>query len=495
MWLDDAIGFFSPQKKLDRMKSRAYIKLMESRADKKSKLKYDGATTTRRGEGWHASNLSATAEISTALPKLRDRSRDLIRNNPHAARVAQVIPFNVVGRGIVPAIDSENEAQEEAVRDLWKAWGESKECDYDGQHDFYGLQRLVMRGIVESGEVLIRKRKVRKGQSALPLSLQILEADFLATEKNSDTEQLAEGHVIIQGIEFNSKGKVVAYHLYEQHPGNMGLNVLNYEHSAKTQRIPADEIIHIFKVDRPGQVRGVPWLSASMLMLRDFDDYSHAQLLRQKLASAYMGFIKDIEIPDLDSEEDKSDLESFEPGQIEFLPPGKDIILSSPPEVSENFGDYTRIVLQSIASSLGISYEALSMNLSDINYSSFRGGWLEFQRSVEVWRDDLMEQKFLDPFWLWFSDAAAIIGIPTEGINPSWISPRREMIDPTKEIPALRDAVEAGFKTRSEILREQGKHPEEHFEEMAKERDLLDSLGLNFDNIEQSQEIDSDEDE
>lgn len=471
MIIDDMIGYFSPERKLSRIKARRVI----SRIDKRSTRKYDGATKGRRGDGWHTTGSSPAAEIAQALPTLRSRSRDLVRNNPYAARGVQVIPHNVVGKGIRLAVDSKSDTQEKAIKTLWKEWAESTECDYDGIHDIYGLQQLALRTVVESGEVLLRRRRTRSG--ALSLKVQVLEGDFLASDQIL-SKDLPKGHSISQGIEFDSKGKRVAYHLYETHPGNTGINASNVFISSKTIRVPASEIKHIFRVDRPGQIRGVPWLSAVMLRLRDFDDYEQAQLMRQKLAASYMAFIKDIEVPDEDDEEEMELLKQFEPGAIEFLPPGKDIVLSSPPEVSENYAEYTRVMLQAVATGLGVSYEALTGNLKDINFSSSRMGWLEFQRNIEVWRVSLMKNGVNDPIWGWFEEAISLEGVSTEGVKHQWISPRREMIDPTKEIPALVKAVEAKFKTIAEVAMENGKHPEDHFEDLKAEQEILDKMGL-----------------
>lgn len=474
MFIDDVVGYFSPNKKLNRIRARHAISVME----KTHQRKYDAATKGRRGDGWKATGTSSASEIASVLPTLRDRSREMVRNNPYAARGVQVIPHNVVGKGIRLVFNSNSDAKEESLKKVWNAWAESKECDFDNKHDLYGLQLLAMRAVVESGEVLLRKRKVKREKGKISIKLQLLEADFLASDEIiSDTKT---GHNIVQGIEFDKKGQIVAYHIYETHPGNSALE--NSFNSRKTIRVDASDIEHIFRIDRPGQIRGVPWLTNCMLRLRDFSDYEDAQLIRQKLAASYMAFIKDIEVQEPDDDDEIELLTGFEPGAIEFLPPGKDIVLSSPPEVSENYADYARVTLQSVATGLGVTYESLTGNLKDINFSSFRGGWLEFQRNIDVWRSTIMKNGFNDPVKKWFEDAAEMEGLPISEMKSNWIAPRREMIDPTKEVPALIKAVEGKIKTISEVIREQGKHPEDHFEELASDKAILDKLGLNEQN-------------
>ena len=466
-WFDRMVGYFSPESGLDRARARHRIRA------------YAGASKGRRTENWKATGLSAAAEVSAALPVLRDRSRELVRNNAYAARAMQAIQTNVVGKGIRPAITHPTQSIEDRIKEEWARWAGTPACDYDGVYDYYGLQSLVIRSIAESGEVLVRKRRVRR-EGQLSVQLQVLESDFLASDRIFSSVQSArpnEGNRIIQGIEFNPKGKRVAYHLYETHPGNMGIDSGTAGTAFKIIRIPAEEIRHIYRVDRPGQLRGVPWLSPVMLRLKDFDEYEQAQLLRQKLAACYMGFIKDTEISELDDEE-RALISKFEPGLIEFLPPGKDITLASPPEVSENYEDYTRVMLQAVAAGIGISYEAMTGNLKDINFSSSRMGWLEFQRNIETWRMFLMNTQLNDPAYTWFAEAAELEGLPAEQSGRTWTAPRREMIDPAKEVPALVDAVNNGMKTLSEVVRENGKNPEDHFKELAAEQAELDRLGI-----------------
>lgn len=476
-WIDNLIGYFDPEEKLRRIRART----VAEHFDKKVKTrKYDGATKGRRAEGWKATGTSANAEISAALPVLRSRSRELVRNNPYAARGMQVIQNNVVGKGIKAAIVNSNQSKEDKIKELWNAWAETSQCDYDGRHDFYGFQSLVMRAVAESGEIFIRKRRVRREGASLPVKLQALESDYLASDRVLSGQKVANGNRIIEGIEFDKNGRRVAYHFHEVHPGSSGMESLGPDGKLfKTIRLPAADVLHIYRMDRPGQIRGVPFLASSMLRLRDIGDYEDAQLLRQKLAACYMAFIKDTEIPELD-EDEKETLTHFEPGAIEFLPPGKDIELSSPPEVSENYADYMRVMLQSVASGLGVSYEALTGNLKDINFSSSRMGWIEFQRNIEAWRCQIMNVQLNDPVYAWFVEALGLQGISTEGTTKTWTAPRREMIDPAKEVPALVDAFNAKQKTLSEIVRENGKNPEEHFRELAKEKALLDSLGISL---------------
>lgn len=478
-WFDNFIGFFSPRARLNRIRYKAASSLIER--------KYEGASVGRRTSGWKTASSSANTEIAGALQSLRNRSRDLVRNNPYAARGIQVIQNNVIGKGIRAEVKADTgrrartNRREETMRSIWRAWAETPACDWEGQHDLFGLQSMAMRSVVESGECLIRLRRtgrqtVRTASGEIevpPIQLQILEGEFL--ENTRIKREVAGKNTVLSGVEFSKDGKRVAYHLFKDHPG--GLDSIASTFS--TQRIDASEISHIYRQDRPGQVRGVPWLAPIMIRLRDFDEFEDAQLVRQKIASMFTAFVHDLE--GLDETVDKCVIgEKVEPGQIEILPPGKSVTFGNPPSVS-NYKEYTTVMLHSIASGLGITYEALTGDLSEVNFSSARMGFLEMNRNIDAWRCQIMIPKFNWPVFNWFLGALPLIGQNPDGVSAVWTPPRREMVDPTKEVPAMKDAVRSGFVTLSEVLRQGGFDPEKLLEEYARDNQRIDDLQLTLD--------------
>lgn len=481
-WLDRTIEFISPKRGLKRKRAKIFNAYL--------KRKYEGADAGRRTAGWSTNNQSANAEISTGLPRVRNRARDLVRNNPYAARGVQVIANNVVGRGIKTQIKIDNKStrssKEKRINNVWKTWAGTTICDFEGIHNLTGLQRIAMRAVAESGEVFIRRRftsrtRVRgsdgKTVEVPPIQLQVLESDFLSTTLRSGV--LKNGNQIIQGIEFDEFGRRVAYHMFQSHPGS---NDVFFGSRFSTIRVLANEILHLYRPDRPGQVRGMSWLANIILRLRDFDLFEDAQLKRQQCAAMFAAFVHDIEGVD-DAEETKEEIslaEKMEPGMIELLPPGKDITLAKPPG-AENYGEYTSVVLHSIAGGLGITYESLTGNLSEVNFSSGRMGFLEMQRNIDTWRNNIMIVQFLDPTFKWFINGMELIGENMNGARAVHTAPKREMIDPVKETGALKTAMRIGIKTKSDAIREMGADPDTHFDELKTDNDTLDRLDLILD--------------
>lgn len=478
--LDNIIGIFSPKMRRKRLLNKFAASVMER--------KYEGAGRGRRTKGWGVRSTSASAEVAIAGSTLRDRSRDLVRNNPYAKRGVEAITNNTVGRGTMVQWKTKPGRLEADINARWRAWANTPSvCDFDGLLTFGGMESLAFRSMVEGGESLVVLKRVER-QSAVdpvtgklvevpPIQLQILEGDFIAS--NRETGVQSDGTRIIQGIVFDKDGKRISYKLFKQHPGSFNVTPIS---SSLAFDIPASEVAHIYRLERAGQIRGVPWTSSVIIKMRDLDEYSDANLVRQKVAAMWVAFVKDNDgLDEALTEVEKEELgEKMEPGVIEFLPPGKDITFAKPPGV-ENYEEFTSVELHAIASGLGCTFEMLTGNLKGVNFSSGRMGFLEFQRNVDTWRAHIMRPMFLTRTTGWWLGGLSLLGLKTSDVRRVFTPPRREMIDPTKEVPANKTAVRTGFKTLSEVIRESGKDPEEHFEELKKDTEMLDKLGLTLD--------------
>lgn len=289
------------------------------------RFRYEGATAGRRAYGWYAASTDANVELMGALIWLRNRSRDLIRNNPYAANAITTLAGNVVGTGIVPKAKTGNTAIDKVIDTEWPFFAEA--CDIPQRLDFYGMQTLTVRTMAESGEAIVRFRP-RQVDSGLriPLELQMLEADFLDQAR---TMGLVNGHVM-EGVQFDEDGHRVAYWLFSYHPG--GVLILNPRGGIISQPVPADQIMHVYQVLRPGQVRGVPWLTPVMMAIRDLDDYCDAERVRKKIEACVTAFVTQPEGEQGDAlgiagTDPASGLpvETFQPGQVEYLKPGQDV--------------------------------------------------------------------------------------------------------------------------------------------------------------------------
>lgn len=460
--IDRLAGFFSPGWYLSRTRARAMAGMLRS---------YEAAATGRRTETWLAKNTSANAETQLALSKVRERHRDLNRNNPWAHKALSVVTSVTVGYGITGEIKHPNRKRQERLNEKWKAWAGSTLCDADGQHDLYGLQALGMLAVGEGGEVLVRRRRRRLADGLeVPLQLQLLEGDYL---DHSRTEASSSGR-IVQGVEFNGIGARTAYWMFREHPGDV------LGHASMPVRVPASELTHVYRVDRPGQVRGMPWGVSAYITLRELDGFEDAYLLRQKLANCLMAFIHDGG-PSLDAPDKKAAFpETMEPGLIARIPAGKSVTFSDPPS-AEGYAGYTGEVLYRVAGAYGISYEALTGNLSRVNFTSGRMGWLQMHGNADRWRWHMLIPRKCEVIGQWFLEALEQKGEDVRGARFVWTPPRREILNPAQEIPAMMRSARAGLQSLPELHRELGMNSNDVLREIAETNKFIDELGLVLD--------------
>lgn len=427
------------------------------------KRRYDAASKTTRTNNWRTPSTDANAAIVDPQT-IRNRARDLVRNNPWAAKGVSVIVNNTIGYGI------RCQFKKTALQKQWRDWAESTQCDAQGLTDFYGIQQLAVRAMVESGECLIRRR-YRKTEDGLnvPVQLQVIEPDYLTTAKDGT---LPNGGWITHGIEFDAIGRRVAYWLYKQHPGDSGFY---YSRSTSDySRVDAKDIIHLFRSDRPGQNRGVSWLAPVMIRLRELDIFEDAYLNRQKLANLFAAFVETDDPSE--AEEEFTALEELMPGSIYVMRPGRKIDFSTPPQAAD-YGPYTLANLKAVAAGLGVTYEALTGDLSQVNFSSARMGWQEFGRSIDAWRWQLIIPRLCERVADWFIEA-----VPGMDQQPrDWTPPARTIVDPAREIPAIKDAIRTGLMTLPEAMREQGYDPQNMLKEIAEFNAAMDAAGVVLD--------------
>jgi len=459
--LDRAIGWLDPRRQVSRTQARIAVKILNSH--------YDAAGDSRRTHGWKRPGGDANAVSGLSLQRLRDSTRHLVRNNGHAQSAIQSIIDDTVGWGIKPAVKHE----------AWTRWAESTDIDADGRCDFYGLQHLVMRTIVESGECLIRRRWRRPSDGlALPMQLQVLEPDFIDTSQH---RALSNGGKIIRGVEFDAIGRRSAYWLFREHPGSttiMGATSL----LTRSAPVPASEIAHVFRIERAGQVRGAPWFAPVLLRINQFDELADATLMKQLVAACLSVFVSDMTGTGNylgDSDEDDDSYDRLAPGLIKHLKPGESVTTIDPPTVRE-YPDLATVTLREIAAGVGSTYEGMTGDFRQLPFSASRGSRLQHWERVQGWRWRMLQPQFLTPAWTWAMQAAALMGMESPRTT-TWTAPGLKTVDPEREGLAANRLIRSGLSTRSEILREYGYNPADIIDELAADNEEADARGLVLD--------------
>lgn len=442
---------------------RAAVRRQAARLQLDQLRRYDGAARGRRTENWSTTNTSADAAAAIGFVQMRSRARDLVRNNSYAQRIITLWETALIGQGWsfkAKAGRRNGGARGQRVTDEFRAWAmDPRQCDYDGLANFDGLMAKAVRCWKESGEVLIRMhrptdRKMRKLRLRVPMQIQVLEPDWLAEDHDGlHAAGTPDGGWTHRGIEYDAEGTRISYWLYNHHPGEAMVRVVTPD----ANRVPAEEIIHLFSADRPQQTRGVTCLAPVVMSLRDLDDYMDAQLLKQKVSACMTGVIVDVDGAS-DQKADVSD--RIEPGAMVRLGPGQDIRFSSPPSVGE-IDQIMRVYLLRIAMGGNVPYELLTGDFQGTNFSAGRLGWQSFNKQTVCEQWQVLAPVLFNRVWEWWATQASIAGIPTDGLSADWTPPPPQAYDPAADTKAIISKMRAGLLPPQEAIRMEGLEPED----------------------------------
>lgn len=480
-FLDSVVATFSPRTARRRYAERLAIAEM--------RRSYDGASRGPSTGGWRAGNKSADAEIAATGSILRDRMRDLVRNDALAAQAVQVLVNNIVGAGIRPRAKSGNKRLDKKINAAWRRF--EKRCDFHGHTDFHGLTALAVREMIEGGEVLALQRFTRAGAPGeVPLKIELREGDHLDASKAMFGN---DGSRIEQGIEYNAEGRRIAYWMFPDHPGG---SAQAFGRRFTSERVPAASVAHLFERQRV-QNRGAPWGVAAMRAMRDFGDWHRAELARKKteacLAAIIISDDAGTEVGGTGTgtggglgpavlDADGNRIETFMPGMIGYSHSGRDVKFNQP-SAAGGVGEWTKAQMHIIAAGFRVPYALMSGDMREANFSSARVGLNEFRRMVEQIQWMTVIPMFCQPIWDWFILASRTAGlIPTGGtVDVEWAPPRFESVNPKQDAEADLLEVRAGFSTLAQKIAARGYDPEEVLEEWKAMAKLTDDAGLVFD--------------
>lgn len=471
--LDKALAIIAPRLAMNRILARTALARVT--------MDYDAASRGRRTSGLRDSRLDADASAGFGRrSRIAAVARDMARNNPFAVRAQQSISANVVGPGIIPKVGHAKQTVRDAGLAIVKAHLDTVAIDAHGRQNLYGLQNLACATMVRDGEVLIVRRDPDlRDNLTVPLQIEVLEVDFLDSLKDG---RLPGGGHITEGIEYDARGRRVGYWLYDEHPGTMSRSGV---FSLTSRFVPASSVIHLFRQDRAGQQRGVSWFAPVVLALTDLAEFQDAQVLRQKVAATFAAFVRRGDhAPTPEDSTARMLPATLSPGAVYELDAGEEVDFASPPGVGD-FDSFVASILRSVAGALGITYEAISGDLRQTNFSSARMGRVEMDRNVAMWQWQLMIPQFLGPFseWLraaWITAQPAMV-LDIKAAQFDWTPPQRTIVDPTREFDAMAKAVRAGFIPWQAAVRGLGDDPETVLAQHVEDHAAFDKMGLVFD--------------
>lgn len=458
---------------------------------------YEAARRNRLLHDFVAPTTSADAELRVSLRVLRDRACQLCRDNPYARQAKRTTQINVVGpRGIqmqgqiMKAGGKEkDERRNRMMEEAWRRWCRADTCDVAGRLSFQGFEMMIAGSFPESGECLVRIIRQPMGKGRVPIALELIEAHQLDEDKSGVSDR--PGHEWRLGVELNQWGRPTRYAILTRHPGDVELGLNKREVRLKHELLPAEDVIHIFMPERVGQNRGVPWLTPVITTVHNLAEYEKAHWTRKRVQAASLGWIQSAEGEVIgDAVENGQRLINTEPGTYNYLDPGETAI---PPDFGPDDQQYDNVVRnlsRRFAAGFGCSYETLSRDFSQTNYSSSRLSILEDR---DHWRivQSVMIQVFHQRVYQEWLRAAVLVGeLPSPAFDDYWSRPERydsprwqarswSWVDPAKEMKALEMSRMLMLQSHSEQIAEySGEQFEQVMAQIAREQELKAELGL-----------------
>ena len=444
-WIDRVVASLNPLAGVRRAQAR--LALEQVRA-------YEASKFSRTTADWNAGGGSANAEIGPSLTRVRNRCRQMVRDNEYASRGLDALVAHTVGTGIEVKMPNP---------ELFKRW--SQYCDADGQLDFNGLVELAHRTRREAGEVLVRFRQRNPDDGfEVPLQLQVLEPDHL---DDSKVGSLNNGNVVIYGVEFNAIGQRVAYWLFPIHPGEVaGFR----RRSLESRRVPADQVLHYYRKRRPTQVRGISEYATALMRLRNLSDYELAELVRKKIEACFVAFVKSDDpngqLGDtLGQAKGPPREEKMRPGMIKYLPNSDAVAFGQPSSIG-GYGEFKSTELHAIAAGIGCTYEMLTGDHSQLSFSGGRLSMLSLRPLIEQEQWLALVPMLLNPIAARFQQTARLAGKQRQAPQAvTWTMPRMPLQDLLKEAMGIKELVRGGLLSLPEAIRELGYDPDEVFSE------------------------------
>jgi lambda family phage portal protein len=465
-WLDKIVRFAAPVKALDRFKARMTLALAGS---------YAGGSRQKRSLAHYLpSDGDADSDVLTDLPLLRQRSRDLLRNNPLALGAMNTVCTNVVGTGLklqaridrdfLQLSDEEADALESNIEREFRLWANSTHCDVVQTLNFAGLQELVFRSTLENGDCFILlSYQQNYSLQHYRLALQVIEADRICNK-----EHASDNETLMAGVQKNRVGAPVAYHLLKTHPGNLygALTREWFVLPAFNVQTGFRQVIHLYRMLRPGQTRGVPYLAPVIEALKQLGSYTEAEIMAAVISSYFTVFIKSPQgesqlLPMAKSERHAADNDyQLGNGAIVDLAEGEDISTVNPGRPNAQFDPFVQSILRQIGVALELPFEVLVKHFT-ASYSAARAALLEAWRFFMARREWLAQNFCQVVYETWLMEAVCCGRIQAPGFidgDPAiraaycgshWIGPAPGQIDPLKEIQAARERIDAGISTLS----------------------------------------------
>lgn len=456
-------------------------------------------------EDWTPVSLPIDRAIHSTLKLMIDRSREMEVNHPYTAQFLEILASQVIGKEgiqlqcrVRTTKDELNDTVNRQIQHAWALWGEK--ASVNGRLSWVDLQQLAIRTVARDGEALVRRHigtKANRYQFGLEL------VDVLRLDMDFNGYNPKEQTVIRMGVEMDYFGCPVAYHILNRRKDD-----ITDGRPLVRERVPADQIIHLFRQTFPDQSRGYPWTCAVMPNAKNLEDAIKAEVAASKASAYKLGFIEKAANTVEDVDLDEAGVEGtvvremdLHPNSVTELLPGETFKDWNPTHPNGAFKDFTKLILQGTAAGLHVSYPTLSSDLQSTSYSSGRIGTIaerEYFRNLQAWMARNLNARVYE-WWIEHVVTNGLIGMkgknPENFKNVAWKPKGFAFIDAKKDFEPWLKLIEYGLMSRTQVMSELGLDIREVFADLDREEQLAEEYGITIWPVARQEEAPADEPE
>jgi len=399
-------------------------------------------------------------QIRSSHQRLIDVCRSLALENPFGARYAQMTVDNVIGTGIFPRTQMTTKTGELDKRmnltldKLFYRWSENKErVSLNGQFDFYEFCQMVERQRLIDGEVFII---MHREDGDLKLEMVPANRCDITMDRRIDNDT-----IIKSGITYDEQTMKPLSYWFKK------VDLLTQTETYDYVEYDAEEVIHYYEPKQVDQLRGISDFVPVIKTVSQLDAYIHTSIIQARVSASSMAFItqadKSGDMLDDDNEENEV-IAEYSPGTINMLNPGQDIKSVQSNTQANEFKSWTDKIESVIAMGLGCFKQALTGDISGVNYSSARFGDLMQQSRYRALQRRLINTVLTRVYREFLQNLVdeEIMELPVNKVmfDTTWIKPEVKNVDPEKEIKAKVLMIENKLISRRQVIEEMGLDPE-----------------------------------
>jgi lambda family phage portal protein len=459
-----------------RSSSRKPTAKPSERSHRILRARFDAAQTTdeNRRHWANADLLSPDAAASMDVRAiLRSRARYEVANNSYARGIVLTLANDTIGTGPRLQMLTDDPAANAAIEQAFMRWARA-----------IGLPeklRTMRMARAESGEAFAILTHNPMIQGAVQLDVRLIEADQVTTplSRRSLTDDA------VDGIEHDRFGNPVAYHILQQHPGDTAFNAPTS--GGDYDRVPATSVIHLYRTDRPGQSRGIPELTPALPLFAQLRRYRLAVLAAAETAADFALTLYTDSPPNGEPDAvEAMDVFELEARMATTLPQGWKLGQVKAEHPSTNHVEFVKSILAEIARCLNMPFNVAAGNSSGYNYASGRLDHQTYYKAIRVDQSHLADVVLDRIFRGWLNEAILVSDLLPRWIRTAdastldhqWFWDGTEHVDPAKEANAQATRLSNNTTTLANEYAKQGRDWETELRQRAKERTLMQELGL-----------------